>query len=800
MKTKRFLSVFFAIILCLSSITVFANKAEAVDTEASDNPAEALVVTNEGYRDKGLDYSDMSNWAYWNEGKEKQADLFFVCPTVDMGKSGNFIADAENEKYRESFIGAINMEFGIYNESASVFAPYYRQATFPVYNLSPEEREAYLSAAYEDVKKAFLCYSIVADDSKPLILAGFSQGADLVIRLMKDLFDEPKYQRRLVAAYAIGWKLTEDEVKEYPHLSPAQGENDTGVIIAFNSESEDITSSLIIGENEKTYSINPLNWKTTSEVADKALNKGACFTDYSGNIKEEIPNLTGAYIDEKRGALKVTDIAKEDYPVKLFDDGIYHLYDYQFFFRNLQENVSKRLSVYNEKYADRINVYYNNEIMSFDVEPIIENGRTLVPFRAIFEIMGCAVYYTEENGKQIVSAHRGNDTLMLTIGENKMYFNGEEKALDVPAKIKDGRTLVPLRAISEAFECDVEWYGDTRTIYILPIANAYSVHAKKITETITDDEGNVLIEAVAYYPAVEDFTESPCFDKINFDYKWDADKFMEEARAAKEDALILRKEMGEAFTPFVYELTFEQTYGVWGHLSFVNHKYINLGGAHPSKIMESRTYCTSDDEEMSVSDVINENMLDVSLTKYVTNLFVDKFKEIDPELAEVYTYDYVAEYLGYVQFYITKNSLVLYFNQGEVAPYALGVISVEIPYKPELFLVDMSHNHESEHVFEYEYDKGYEWRVIEYTGDKLTFTEENTVYPPEEILSEHSPAGLSKITVKGTKKGYNTLILAHIKKGEDWESATQIYMTSFYVDENNMLTLVMQDDATFLVN
>ena len=44
----------------------------------------------------------------------------------------------------------------------------------------------------------------------------------------------------------------------------------------------------VIGEDEKTYSINPLNWKTTEEVADKSLNKGACFTDYSGNINEEI--------------------------------------------------------------------------------------------------------------------------------------------------------------------------------------------------------------------------------------------------------------------------------------------------------------------------------------------------------------------------------------------------------------------------------------------------------------------------------------------------------------------------------
>ena len=76
-------------------------------------------------------------------------------------------------------------------------------------------------------------------------------------------------------------------------------------------------------------------------------------------------------------------------------------------------------------------------------------------------------------------------------------------------------------------------------------------------------------------------------------------------------------------------------------------------------------------------------MLDVSLVEYITNLFVEKFKEIAPESADTYTYDYVKEYLGYVQFYLTKNSLVLYFNQGEIAPFVLGVISVEIPYEPE---------------------------------------------------------------------------------------------------------------------
>ena len=162
----------------------------------------------------------------------------------------------------------------------------------------------------------------------------------------------------------------------------------------------------------------------------------------------------------------------------------------------MQENVNKRVYAYNEKYKDRIDVFYDVELLIFDVDPIIENGRTLVPMRAIFEAMGCAVYYSEADGKQIVIARRANDALILTIGEDKMYFNGKEIALDVPAKIKDGRTLIPLRAISEAFECGVYWDEEAKTIDIYSNANAYAVYPEKLSETITDDEGKVLIEAV----------------------------------------------------------------------------------------------------------------------------------------------------------------------------------------------------------------------------------------------------------------------------------------------------------------
>ena len=361
--------------------------------------------------------------------------------------------------------------------------------------------------------------------------------------------------------------------------------------------------------------------------------------------------------------------------------------------------------------------------MSFDVEPVIEDGRTLVPMRAVFETMGCAVYYCEEDGKQIVSARRANDSLQLTIGENKMYFNGKEIELDVPGKIKDGRTLLPLRAISEAFECEVHWYGETKIIHIYSPASAYVNSTEKLAETITDDEGNVLIEAVAYYPVFSNPTSMPCLDEINSDYKWDADKFIEEAISKKEDALALKKQMGDAFTPFVYELTYEQTYSIWGYLSFINHKYVNTGGAHPTKTMESRTYYLDNEHEMSVSEVIDERMLDTSLVEYTANLFVDKLKEIAPDSTDIYTYDYVKEHLGYVQFYLTKNSMVLYFNQGELAPFALGIISVEVPYERDLFKVDMTRNYKEQYVFEREYEKGYEWRVIDYAMETVEIIE-----------------------------------------------------------------------------
>lgn len=298
------------------------------------------------------DYSQPSNWAYYGIGdvQEKPADLFLVCPTVDMGIQGNHHMSLEDAAMKENFVGALNMERGIYEENTRMYAPYYRQVSLPVYAMNRTEQEPLLTEAYEDVREAFRYYLEHLNEGRPIVLAGFSQGADMAIRLMKDFFADEALRQQLVAVYAIGWRLTEEETNEYPWLHIAAGERDTGGIITYNSEKVGVEESIIIPRGVKTLAINPLNWVSRSEPADRELNLGACFTDYSGEITEEIPALTGAYIDENRGSLVVTDIQVDRFPQYITGDGSFHIYDYMFFYRNLQQNVADRIEAYLESH------------------------------------------------------------------------------------------------------------------------------------------------------------------------------------------------------------------------------------------------------------------------------------------------------------------------------------------------------------------------------------------------------------------------------------------------------------------
>ena len=100
----------------------------------------------------------------------------------------------------------------------------------------------------------------------------------------------------------------------------------------------------------------------------------------------------------------------------------------------------------------------------FDQLPQIVNDRTLVPLRAIFEALGAEVNWNAQT--RTVTATKGETQISLTIDSDQLYVNGTAKTIDVAAAIINDRTMVPVRAISEALSCNVEWKPDTRTVEI----------------------------------------------------------------------------------------------------------------------------------------------------------------------------------------------------------------------------------------------------------------------------------------------------------------------------------------------
>ncbi len=109
-------------------------------------------------------------------------------------------------------------------------------------------------------------------------------------------------------------------------------------------------------------------------------------------------------------------------------------------------------------------MYVDGTLLELDVPPIIISGRTMVPFRAIAEAFEANVSW--DAGTKTVSIILGDIVIQLTIGNTTAIISGSSIKVDPPAQIVNGRTMVPLRFVSESFEADVAWNGDTKTITV----------------------------------------------------------------------------------------------------------------------------------------------------------------------------------------------------------------------------------------------------------------------------------------------------------------------------------------------
>ncbi len=297
------------------------------------------------------DYADPARWVAIPETLAHEADTFFILPTVNMRETEVGNEDIYNERKASRFVKTLGIEGGIAGESTDVYAPFYRQATIASYldeNGMMTDMQAandameYDDIAYGDIRAAWLYYLENWNNGRPVLLFGYSQGADMVLRLLAEFGAESALADRLVAAYVIGASVDEAYLTEHPWLQMARGETDTGVIISYNA-----ADARMEKPETREYAINPLNWKTDSTPASKEENLGFVVTDVTGAVTQELPAYCGAYLDPDSGKLIITEADNlEELYVSTgspFPAGDYHMYDLYFFYRNLQKNIADRV-------------------------------------------------------------------------------------------------------------------------------------------------------------------------------------------------------------------------------------------------------------------------------------------------------------------------------------------------------------------------------------------------------------------------------------------------------------------------
>ena len=314
-------------------------------------------TSNTKEENQATDYSKNENWLSLPVNGTKNADIFYLYPTAWYKQDAaepNFCA-LDHPVMLLGSQGAFERQATAFETAGNIYAPYYRQAD-AVYTLTlpPPERWAVIdSIPAKDAIAAFDYYIKNYNNGKPFILVGHSQGAQvLLILLNKYMSEHADVYARMVCAYVIGYPVTAEFMNANPHLKFAEGVDDTGVIVSYNTQSPSVAPGAnIVMSGEIGLVINPINWKRDETPASAEESIGSNMpVDAQGNFGL-IPNFADARINLAKGVLECTSVDENAMSQisGAMGPGVYHSFDISFYYYNLRENGENRINRFLEK-------------------------------------------------------------------------------------------------------------------------------------------------------------------------------------------------------------------------------------------------------------------------------------------------------------------------------------------------------------------------------------------------------------------------------------------------------------------
>lgn len=284
-------------------------------------------------------------------------DVFYVHPTTYRSRDhwNQDIADATVNAWTDASV--IARQASVFNGCCRIFAPRYRQGSSLAFSTMAGDGAKAFDLAYSDVERAFDHYMAHDNGGRPFILAGHSQGAVHLTRLLERRIDGTPLARQLVAAYTIGTNLSEgDFPRTYKTLALCGTPAQTHCVIGWNSVLPEADIALFAKAGEARYvqrhgdnpgktlvCVNPLTFDRARPAAGAERSLGAVPGDPGeGPLQALRPNAVSARCD--RGYLVVEPAA--DLGLKPLPGGLMHYHDYGLFYADIRANIAQRIQAF----------------------------------------------------------------------------------------------------------------------------------------------------------------------------------------------------------------------------------------------------------------------------------------------------------------------------------------------------------------------------------------------------------------------------------------------------------------------
>jgi hypothetical protein len=315
----------------------------------------------------GPDYSNSDAWiarpdiphnaASWlpegvTKDKAGPAAVFYIHPTTYLkGDRWNAPLYEPESGWRDQLF--VQSQASAFNAAGEVWAPRYRQAAYGAFLLKSEDARQALNLAYSDVSAAFDQFLKHVGPGQPIVLAGHSQGALHLMRLLQDR--QAQLKGRLVAAYVVGWPISTSADLPSLGVRACSSPDDVGCVLSWLSFGDPPNPSLILQDWQKTKGatgsarrkrdilcVNPITG-TRNGAAAPSANPGTLIPKDDFTTASLASSAVGAHCS---GGLLILDGNIPPLGAYVLPGNNYHVYDYALFWSAIRRDVERRLAAW----------------------------------------------------------------------------------------------------------------------------------------------------------------------------------------------------------------------------------------------------------------------------------------------------------------------------------------------------------------------------------------------------------------------------------------------------------------------